>query len=58
MDQLEAHVIPDSNAVLLFLGGSFYRPFRVLYGKPANGAIVTLTSDQQGDIGRICFYVR
>jgi hypothetical protein len=30
VDQLEAHVIPDSNAVLLFLGGSFFRPFRVL----------------------------
>ncbi len=50
MDQLEAHVIPDSNAVLLSLGGSFFRPFRVLYGTPANGAIVTLISHQQGDI--------
>ncbi len=55
MDQLEAHVIPDSNSVLLFLGGSFCRPFRVLYGTPANGAIVTLTSDQQGDNCTIWF---
>ncbi len=52
MDQLEAHVIPDSNAVLLFLGGSFFRPCRVLYGTPANGAIVTLISDQQEDMTR------
>ncbi len=50
MDQLEAHIIPDSNAVLLFLGRSFFRPFRVLYGTPANGTIVTPTSDQQGDV--------
>ena len=27
---IDPHVIPDSNAVLLFLGGSFFRPFRVL----------------------------
>jgi hypothetical protein len=45
---IDPHVIPDSNAVLLFLGGSFFRPFRVLYG-PAKGAIVTLISDQQRD---------
>ena len=27
---IDPHVIPDSNAVLLFLGRSFFRPFRVL----------------------------
>jgi hypothetical protein len=27
---IDPHVFPDSNAVLLFLGGSFFRPFRVL----------------------------
>ena len=46
---IDPHVISDSNTVLLFLGGSFFRPFRVLYGTPAKGAIVTLISDQQGD---------
>ena len=48
---IDPHVIPDPNAVLLFLGGViFFRPFRVLEGMLAKGAIVTLISDQQGDV--------
>jgi hypothetical protein len=38
---IDPHVIPDSSAVLLFFGGSFFRPVRVLQGTPAKGAIVT-----------------
>ena len=44
---IDPHVIPDSNAVLLFLGGSFFGLFRVLQGTLAKGAIVTRISDQQ-----------
>ena len=46
---IDPHIISDSNTVLLFLGGSFFRPFRVLYGTLAKDTIVTLISDQQGD---------
>ena len=53
----DPNVIPDSNAVLLFLEGSFFRPFRVLLGTPAKGAIVTLISDQQGDSLHRLWYV-